>query len=312
MNQLKTLAEAVKQAAAECGYIDCGIASAEPFALYSRALRRRIMRFPETTELYQPMTERTDPPHGAPWVQAVVVCVRRYGLYRLPPGTGDHIGRNYLADRRVKASPDHPMPTRMTAALRKLGLRVKRGGLPDRLAGARAGVVKIGRNGFAYHRRAGSWINIECWRVDAPLPPDPPTLDCPCPPQCRACLEACPTQALCKPYLMRMDRCVAYLAYSAPWPIPKQLWRCMGKWIYGCDDCQLACPLNRGKWRDLKPMPWLEPIAHLLTPEALATMDHETYRKHIFPYFWYIPENNPERWRANAARARRSRNETRQ
>ncbi len=298
------LAAAVRAAARAAGYEACGITTAEPFPEYAAAVDALGRAFPRTAPLYAPFRDRTDPRRGAPWAQALVVAVRRYSKYRLPPGPAGHIGRNYLCDRRLPACPDHAMTARLTAALRALGLRVKRGsGTSDRWAAARAGVARLGLNTFALTPASGSWINIECWRVNAALPPDPPTLDPPCPPGCRRCIEACPTGALRAPRVLRMDRCVAWLTYHAPWPVAPSLWRRMGPWIYGCDACQDACPLNRGVWTESEPAPWLEAVAALLRPEALAELTDADYRRKIHPLFWYIPEDGVERWRANARRA---------
>lgn len=296
-------AAAIKQAALECGYIDCGIASAEPFEEYRQELTRRIHRFPETTDLYQPMFNRADPRRTAPWCSAVVTCVRNYGKYILPGKIARHIGRNYLADRRIPTCPDHTMPKVMTNKLKALGLKAKLGGVPERAAAVRAGVARIGRNGFAFHPEAGSWINLETWRINATPALDTPTPESPCPDKCRRCIESCPTDALQEPCLMRMDRCIAYLTYHIQKPIPGELWNKMGSWIYGCDLCQLYCPLNEGKWRPIEPMPWLEEIKELITPEALAKMEERTYQKYIHPLFWYIPKNQVDRWHRNAARA---------
>ncbi len=127
------------------------------------------------------MLDRVDPRRDAAWVNSVIVCVRDYGKYKLPSGMASHIGRNYLADYRIPSCPDHAMPHRMTQELERLGFRVERGGLPDRLAGARAGVVRIGRNGFAYHKDAGSWINVEFGAPTrfCPLMPQPWTVHAP-------------------------------------------------------------------------------------------------------------------------------------
>jgi epoxyqueuosine reductase len=164
-------------------------------------------------------------------------------------------------------------------------------------------VAQIGRNGSAYSPRFGSWINVEAWRVDAELPPDTPARECPCPGTCRACLDACPGGALVEPFVMRMDRCVAWLTYSAPHPIRPEQWGRMGPWIYGCDVCQDVCPLNHGKWQDEEDTPWLREVAHYLRPQALADMSQETYEKIVHPLFWYIPAEDLERWHANARRA---------
>ena len=197
------------------------------------------------------------------------------------------------------------MPRQMTHALKQLGLKVKRGGVPDRAAAARAGVVAIGRNSFAYSPAFGSWINIETWRVSAALPPGEP-LPSPCPPGCRACQEQCPTGAIEAPFRLRMDRCIAFLTYDdAVTEIAPELWDRMGAWIYGCDVCQQVCPLNEGTWDSRERTPWLDDVADLLTPEALASMELETYRQRIRPLFWYLPddERGLARWRKNAQRA---------
>jgi epoxyqueuosine reductase len=295
-------AKQIKCAAAEIGYAACGITGIEPFHEFGEALRDRIARFPEAADLYKPMLKRVDPLKAAPWAKSLIVTVRRYGIYRLPPGLTGHIGRNYLCDRRDRECPDNTMPGSMTARLKALGLRVRRGGVPDRWAGARAGVTAFGRNTFAYSPH-GSWINIESWLVDADLPRDTPTARAPCPPNCRACIDACPTGALVEPYVMRIDRCIAYLTYHATPPIAPDLWRQMGSWIYGCDVCQEVCPLNKGKWEERRPASWLIPVADILQPESLASMDMNTYRSCVHPHFWYIPVEDLARWHANARRA---------
>lgn len=300
-----SLESQIRDLARSVGYADCRFTSAAPFEDYRRAIEDRQLRFPEAAGLYVDLLGQADPRGSAPWARSVVVVVRDYGKYRLPPGLVGHIGRNYLADRRIPACPDAAMPKRMKEGLVALGVRVKTGGVPCRAAATRCGLVRIGRNGFAYTREQGSWINIEAWRVDAELTPDAPDPEPLCPPDCRACLNACPTQAIVEPYVMRMDRCVAYLTYGAPEPVAPDLWSRMGGWIYGCDACQETCPLNAGKWREREGAPWLEAAADRLTPAALATMDASTYHDVVHPLFGYLPETAEglARWEANARRA---------
>jgi epoxyqueuosine reductase len=300
----------VKELAEEVGYVACGITTAEPFKEYEHALDNRVEQFGESRKLYDEMRYRVDPRRTAPWARSIIVCVRRYGKYRLPAQAVGHIGRNYLTDRRYEGCPDHTMPKRMQAGMKELGIRVKRGGVPDRAAAARAGVASFGRNTFAYSEH-GSWINIETWRVDAELSPDEPLLESPCPDGCRKCIDACPTGALCEPFVQRIDHCAAYLTYHAAEPIDPSLWAKMGKWIYGCDICQEVCPLNKGKWEEEEDAPWLDEIAEHLSPQALAVMDQQTYESVIHPRFWYIAKDNLARWHANAGRAAGQRTEDR-
>ena len=301
----------IKQLAADAGYIACGITGMEPFDDYLSSLRALARSLPDSASLYGRMERRANPLALNPWARSIIVCIRRYGKYAIPETLANHIGRNYLCDRRIPACPDHDMPRRMKEGLRALGLRVRTGGVPSREAAVRAGVARIGRNGFAFTEGAGSWINIEAWMTDAQLDPDVPAPPAPCPPGCQSCQCACRTGAFQAPYVMDMKRCVAYLTYEAPLPVDPRLSARMGPWVYGCDDCQAVCPLNQGQWESLEPAPWLERIADRLLPQALATMDQQTYSTLVHPLFGYIPEHDLERWHTNARRALESLSTTR-
>ena len=77
----------------------------------------------------------------------------------------------------------------------------------------------------------------------------------------------------------------------------------MGQWVYGCDVCQLVCPLNQHKWQNLERAYWLEKAAPHLRPDALAQMSNATYHDIVHPLFFYIPKDDIARWHRNARRA---------
>lgn len=70
---------------------------------------------------------------------------------------------------------------------------------------------------------------------------------------CTACLEICPTQAIVAPYQVDARRCISYLTIEMKGSIPLEFRKMMGNRIYGCDDCQLACPWNRFAQTSLEP-----------------------------------------------------------
>lgn len=108
--------------------------------------------------------------------------------------------------------------------------------------GAKCGLGWVGKHSNLL-ARDGSWFFLGELFVGLPLPVDEPTADhCG---RCTACIDLCPTAAIVEPYRVDARRCISYLTIEHFGPIPLELRPLMGNRIYGCDDCQLACPWNR-------------------------------------------------------------------
>ncbi len=114
----------------------------------------------------------------------------------------------------------------------------------ERPLAQQAGLGWMGKHSLILNRQAGSFFFLGELFTNLPLPVDKPydTNHCG---RCTSCIDQCPTQAIVAPYQVDARRCISYLTIENKGPIPEELRPLMGNRIYGCDDCQLACPWNR-------------------------------------------------------------------
>jgi epoxyqueuosine reductase len=107
----------------------------------------------------------------------------------------------------------------------------------------KAGLGWRGKHTLLLSREAGSTFFIGEILIDLALPIDAPTSShCG---GCSNCIDVCPTQAILGPGRLDARRCISYLTIELKGSIPVELRPLIGNRIYGCDDCQLACPWNK-------------------------------------------------------------------
>jgi epoxyqueuosine reductase len=298
----------IKAKAFQLGSLACGIIPSNVFHDYNQHINERISSFPKSKELYEPLRELVSPPLNA---RSIIVCIQRYNKYKIPCRLDGLIGKYYLFDSRIPYSNEYRAKSEFEEYLKILGMKIIECGIPDRLAAAKAGVGKFGRNNFLYSLEHGSYIKIDKWVIDIELDYDPVEdniylASCN---DCRNCISSCPTKALNDSFLMDRGKCATqFLTYpKEPWhdneKLDKETWLEAGTWVYGCDACQDACPLNKDKFIESEEFPLLEEFVEHLQPENIMEMDNETYINIINPRFWYAGEDGLWRWKCMALRS---------
>jgi epoxyqueuosine reductase len=189
------------------------------------------------------------------------------------------------------------------ATLRAAGWRASvvadQNGLVDRAAAHRAGIGWWGRNSNLLIPGFGSWFVLGSIVTDAELPVDAEPVADGCR-SCTRCIDACPTDAIVADGVIDARRCLAWLVQdTGVFPLAHRI--ALGDRLYGCDDCQDACPPGR-RSADVTDVPvafgrtspadaWI-PVLDVLDAADDALL--ERYGR------WYIPRRDPRYLRRNA------------
>ena len=144
--------------------------------------------------------------------------------------------------------------------------------------GEAAGIGWQGKHTNLVSREHGSWLFLGAIYTTVPFASDHPHEDrCG---SCRACQNACPTDAFPAPYRLDARRCISYLTIEHKGPIPHEFREAIGNRIYGCDDCLAVCPWNKFAATAARHRAFL-PRAELAAPKLkeLLALDDAGFRR---------------------------------
>jgi epoxyqueuosine reductase len=176
-------------------------------------------------------------------------------------------GRDY---HKVLRSRLQKLQARIAQAIGPFGHRVFTDSAPvlEAELATRSGLGWRGKHTLVLSREAGSMFFLGELFVDFALP-ETPAVSAHCG-QCTACMDLCPTQAIVGPYQLDARRCISYVTIEHAGPIDEALRPLIGNRIYGCDDCQLACPWN--KFAQVSPLPDWQPREGLSASSIVQLM----------------------------------------
>lgn len=153
-----------------------------------------------------------------------------------------------------------------------------------------AGLGWIGKNTLLLNKQRGSWFFLAALLTDLELEYDQPQAVDHCG-TCRACLDACPTNAFVEPYVLDASRCISYLTIELKDAMPVELRNGVGGWLFGCDVCQEVCPWNQNapasEQQDFQPLSGHNPTDLL----SLFDLDDDAFRR----MFRHTPMWRPRR-----------------
>lgn len=254
---LRLSSEHIKAEAKALGFFACGIAKAGAVSSdYADKFRRWLDAGGHADMDYMAhnIDKRLDPCLLMPGVKSIVCVALNYApAERMPEGelqfAAYALGQDY---HDIVKSRLHALAARLNITAYRAFCDTAP--VLERYWAAQAGLGWLGRNHQLIIPHAGSmfflgelFLDIEL-DYDKPMPSRCGT--------CHACIEACPTGALCSDGTFRSSSCLSYLTIENRGGIPSEHADKMGNTVYGCDRCQDACPHNRFA------MPTTEPQLH--------------------------------------------------
>lgn len=302
---VSNIAKMIEQKAYQLGYEECGIIPIQALDGYAEKFEERIQKIPMSGSFYQGLHHLTHPLKLYPWAKSVVILVADYGKYKIPEPIKEHIGKAYLLDVRTDVqTKEFQNSLALEQYMQELGLRTvtdrKFGVVGLRWAAAQAGLGMVRQNNFFYSK-SGSWVHLEAWLTDAEMQLVKTVDVRPCPQGCSQCIKACPTQSLSSPYTMQPFTCISFLTTFGGRNLPQEpLKEKFGPWIYGCDICQNACPINKKRGEGIEEFPGLSELAPALIPESILEMGEAFYREKIQPKFFYLSPEELWKWKVDA------------
>ncbi len=246
------LSRELKREALRLGFAACGISRAGRLDEEARRLEEWLAAGHNASMAYMERNfdKRTDPTKLVEGAQSVVSVLENYYVPE-EPSAESATGR---ISRYAWGDDYHVVLKEKLFALyqwleRQVGSMTGRvfvdsAPVLDKAWAQRSGLGWIGKHTNLINPELGSYFFIGEIIVSVSLTADNPITDhCG---SCTACIDACPTDAIYRPYAVDANRCISYWTIEHRGDdIPAELGQRFDNWIFGCDICQDVCPWNK-------------------------------------------------------------------
>lgn len=248
------ISQQIEKKARELGFAACGFASAgedpvraERFEQWLGEGHHGSMEWMETRKHH-----RRSPQGLWPEAKSVIALGMSYAPGHEPmalEAVGDRArisvyaqGRDYhdVVKKRLKALARWLVEQQPEAQVKVF---VDTAPVMEKPLGEAAGLGWQGKHTNLVSPEHGSWLFLGAIYTTLALDPSDAHRDqCG---SCRACLDACPTDAFPQPYVIDARRCISYLTIEHKGSVAEEFREALGNRIYGCDDCLAVCPWNK-------------------------------------------------------------------
>jgi epoxyqueuosine reductase len=275
----------IKQQAYALGFTKAGIVPVSALAQEGEQLREWLGRgfHGQMAYMARDPGQRTDPRMLLPSAKSVVCVALNY--FR-PENHVDSPGIGKISRYAWGDDYHDVLRDKLKALLAWIGERVPgvegkicvdTSPMMDKAWAVRAGLGWIGKHTNLITKDFGSWVFLGELLLSVELDYDSYIEADHCG-KCRACIDACPTQAIIAPYQLDATRCISYGTIELrervlPEPIESNL----DNWVFGCDICQDVCPWS--SFSKTAEEHRFEPRPGIVAPELreLAVMTEEEF-----------------------------------
>lgn len=250
MDLKSAYSDKIKLAAQKLGFLSCGISKADFLEDEAPRLEQWLSQGDNGSMHYMERNfdKRLDPRILVPGAKSIVSLLLNYHTDKKQIDTEAPKISSYAYGVDYHSVIKNKLKKMMKIIHREIGevngrVFVDSAPVMEKAWAAKSGLGWVGKNTNLISKKVGSFFFIAELILDLELEYDLPVADhCG---SCTACIDACPTEALIKPYQIDGSKCISYLTIELKESIPSEFQGKMDNWAFGCDVCQTVCPWNR-------------------------------------------------------------------